>query len=77
MADANLKSPHAHPERSVTIQESWRYQQITPGRIRKEPPLYPWMKLSGRWIEHAGFLAGQRVRIVVEHHRIIITPFPE
>ncbi|WP_290373474.1 hypothetical protein [Paraburkholderia fungorum] len=28
-------------------------------------------------MEHAGFLPGQRVRIVVEHHRIIITPFPE
>ena len=77
MADANLKPLLTHPERSVTIQESWRYQQITPGRIRKEPPLYPWMKLSGRWIERAGFLAGQRVRIVVEHHRITITPFPE
>ncbi|USX08164.1 hypothetical protein [Paraburkholderia fungorum] len=47
MADTNLKLPHAHPERSVTIQESWRYQQVMPGRIRKEPPLYPWMKLSG------------------------------
>ncbi|WP_425273200.1 SymE family type I addiction module toxin [Paraburkholderia steynii] len=31
------------------------------------------MKLSGRWIETAGFAAGQRVRINVEHGRLNIT----
>ncbi|RQH01653.1 SymE family type I addiction module toxin [Paraburkholderia dinghuensis] len=31
------------------------------------------MKLAGRWIEHAGFEAGQRVRIAVEHGRLTIT----
>jgi toxic protein SymE len=32
------------------------------------------MKLSGRWSEHAGFEPGQRVRIQVQHHRLVITP---
>jgi toxic protein SymE len=32
-----------------------------------------WMKLAGRWIEHAGFQAGQHVKISVEHGRLIIT----
>jgi toxic protein SymE len=31
------------------------------------------MKLSGRLIEQAGFQAGQRVRINVEHGRLVIT----
>jgi toxic protein SymE len=45
-----------------------------PFHLRKEPPTFPWMKLSGRWIETAGFEPGQRVRITVEHQRLIITP---
>ncbi|TCK36367.1 type I toxin-antitoxin system toxin SymE [Paraburkholderia sp. BL8N3] len=31
------------------------------------------MKLAGRWIEQVGFEAGQRVRVAVEHGRLIIT----
>jgi toxic protein SymE len=37
------------------------------------PPLYPCMKLAGRWIEDAGFAPGQRVRIAVEHGQLTIT----
>ncbi|MEM5373135.1 SymE family type I addiction module toxin [Paraburkholderia azotifigens] len=32
------------------------------------------MKLSGRWIEPAGFAPRSRVRITVEHQRLVITP---
>jgi toxic protein SymE len=45
-----------------------------PFHMRKEPPTFPWMKLSGRWIETAGFEPGSRVRITVEYQRLIITP---
>ncbi|WP_321880636.1 SymE family type I addiction module toxin [Paraburkholderia bannensis] len=31
------------------------------------------MKLSGWWLELAGFEAGQRVRIGVHHGRLVIT----
>ncbi|WP_338935669.1 SymE family type I addiction module toxin [Paraburkholderia sp. 22B1P] len=31
------------------------------------------IKLAGRWIEHAEFMPGQRVRITVEHGRLVIT----
>nr|WP_245254557.1 SymE family type I addiction module toxin [Paraburkholderia sp. LEh10] len=41
-------------------------------RSRTVPPLYPWMKLAGRWIEHAGLTPGQRARFNVEHGRLII-----
>ncbi|WP_404980237.1 MULTISPECIES: SymE family type I addiction module toxin [unclassified Caballeronia] len=33
----------------------------------------PWIKLAGRWIEQAGFMPGQRVKINVEHGRLVIT----
>ncbi len=72
MADANLNAWPAHPERRVTIQQSLRYRRIN-ARARTEPPLYPWIKLSGRWLELAGFEAGQRVRIEVHHGRLVIT----
>src|SRR5512146_1284914 len=48
MADANLNARPAHPERHVTIQQSWRYRQWKPG-YRPDPPLFPWFKVSGRW----------------------------
>lgn len=75
MADADLKPRPAYAERCVTIQQSQRYRQWTPptARPRKAPPLYPWMKLSGRWLEQAGFDPGQRVRIEVQHGRLVIT----
>jgi len=54
-ADANLKARPAHSERHVTIQQSWRYRQWKPNRSdRTDPPLFPWFKVSGRWLEEAG-----------------------
>ena len=73
MADANLNALPVHPERRVTIQQSWRYRRIN-ARTHSEPPLYPWIKLSGRWLELAGFEAGQQVRIEVQQGRLVITP---
>lgn len=75
MADADLKPHHAHAERCVTIQQSlrWRPWRRPSSRPRKDPTLYPWLKLSGRWLEHAGFDPGQRVRIEVQHGRLVIT----
>jgi len=76
MADAHHKAPPPVTERFVTIQESWRYQKPAPlpFHMGKEPATFPWMKLSGRSIETAGFEPGQRVRITVEHQKLIITP---
>lgn len=74
MADANLNASTAHPGRrvTVTVQQSWSYRRIN-ARTHTEPPLYPWIKLSGRWLELAWFEAGQHVRIEVHHGRLIIT----
>ncbi|MGM1349010.1 SymE family type I addiction module toxin [Serratia liquefaciens] len=57
----------------VVAVASWRYSQWRPQGYLDDPPLYHWMKLSGRWIEHAGFEAEQRVRITVEYGRLTIT----
>ncbi|MDR5795671.1 SymE family type I addiction module toxin [Caballeronia sp. LZ008] len=77
MADANLKARPPVTERFVTVQQSRRENRSRnwhlPFHRRTEPPLYPWLKLAGRWIEHAGFEAGQRVKINVEHGRLTIT----
>ncbi|WP_087131074.1 SymE family type I addiction module toxin [Caballeronia pedi] len=31
------------------------------------------MRLAGRWLEQAGFAPGQRVKVNVEHGRLVIT----
>jgi toxic protein SymE len=75
MADANHKARPNISERFVTVQQSRRFQPAwhKPAHQRTAPTLYPWMKLAGRWIEHAGFQPGQRVKVAVEHGRLIIT----
>ena len=74
MADANLKALNALPERHIKIQEAER-ERPRSYRNRYQPPtLYPWLKLSGHWLEQAGFEAGQSVRVQVEHGRLVITP---
>ena len=78
MANANLKARPPVTERFVTVQQSRRENRNRnwwgkPFCKRTDPPLYPWLKLAGRWIENAGFTAGQRVKIAVEHGRLTIT----
>nr|WP_242680933.1 SymE family type I addiction module toxin [Paraburkholderia hospita] len=75
MAIANLRARSHVTEHFVTIKQPRHFQRNwnRPLHLRTEPPLYPWMKLAGRWIETAGFAAGQRVRINVEHGRLNIT----
>ncbi|WP_232477833.1 SymE family type I addiction module toxin [Caballeronia calidae] len=63
-----------HNERHIKIQQSAR-EQARSFRNRYQPPtLYPWLKLSGRWLEQAGFQAGQSVKVEVQHGRLVITP---
>jgi toxic protein SymE len=74
MADANLNARPAHPERHVTIQQSWRYRQWKPNRsYRTDPPLFSWFKVSGRWLEEAGFMPRQRLKIEVQLGKLVIT----
>ncbi len=75
MAYANLKALHAHPERHATVQELMRWRPSPkPGRPWRTPRFFPWLRIAGMWLEQAGFPPGQRVRIEVEHGRLVITP---
>lgn len=72
MADAELKAFDARSTRTVTIQESRRWQPYKPHR-RNNAPLVPWLKLSGRWLEHAGFKPRQRLKVEVQLGKLVIT----
>ena len=73
MADTDLNAFDAPTTRTVTIQESRRWRPYAPHR-RTNPPLVPWLKLSGRWLEDAGFKPRQRLKVEVQHERPVITP---
>ncbi len=74
MADANLKASPAHPEHHATIQQIMRWQPSPkPGRPGRTPTFFPWLRIAGKWLHHAGFDPGQRVKIEVQHRRLVIT----
>ncbi|WP_153074168.1 SymE family type I addiction module toxin [Paraburkholderia bonniea] len=72
MADP-IKPPSIHRERCVVIHKSRRYQRL-PNTNIKEPLTYPWLKLSGKWLETAGFKADLEVKVIVRNGKIVITP---
>jgi toxic protein SymE len=43
------------------------------GVRRNASPLVLWFKLSCRWLEHAGFDPGQRLKVEVQLGRLVIT----
>jgi len=47
---------------------------LKPWHLRTLPPVCPEFTVAGRWLEHAGFHTGQRLRIAVEPGRLVITP---
>ncbi|AQH02080.1 hypothetical protein A9R05_22985 [Burkholderia sp. KK1] len=74
MADVNLKASTAHTERYIKIQEAVRERPLSLPPNYKPLPLYPWLKLAGRWLEQAGFESGQRAKVEVQHGKLVITP---
>lgn len=80
MADANHIAPTHFHDCFVTAEASLQHRHTIP-HLRladKAPPvLYLWAKLSGRWIEAAGFDPAQRLQIEVTHKRLVITPIDE
>lgn len=80
MAGANHNAPTYFRDRFVSPRSSLQSRRIVP-HIRladMAPPIvHLWMKLSGRWIEAAGFDPEQRLHIEVSHKRLVITPIDE
>ncbi|MBI0325477.1 SymE family type I addiction module toxin [Burkholderia plantarii] len=80
MAAKDHNAPHLFPNRFVTIRESFRYNRDTvspTGRRQFELTTFPSMRISGKWLEAAGFEPPQRVKIEVTSGRLILTPIPE
>ncbi len=75
MADANLNALPAHPERHATVQQRMRWRPPPKWQGQwKNPAFFPLLRIAGKWLIQAGFEPGQRVRITVEHGRLVITP---
>ena len=76
MADANLKARPTVSERFITMQRKRDIGRYGMRAIHDEncEPLYLWLKIAGRWLIHdAGFHAGQKLRVHVEHGKLTIT----
>ncbi|RQR29901.1 MULTISPECIES: SymE family type I addiction module toxin [unclassified Burkholderia] len=80
MADANHIAPVRFQDFFVDTRTSCQTRRIVPHLRLTDmapPVLHLWMKLSGRWIEAAGFEPDQRLRIEVTHKRLVITPIDD
>ncbi|MEI6003291.1 type I addiction module toxin, SymE family [Paraburkholderia bengalensis] len=75
MAGANLNASCAHPERHATVQQimRWRPPPKWQGQWNTLT-FFPLQRIAGKWLIQAGFEPGQRVRITVEHGRLVVTP---
>ncbi|WP_254608600.1 SymE family type I addiction module toxin [Burkholderia lata] len=80
MADANHNATFRFHDCFVSPKASLQTRRIVPHLRLTDmapPVLHLWMKLSGRWIEAAGFAPEQRLQIDVTHQRLVITPIEE
>ncbi|MFM0477519.1 SymE family type I addiction module toxin [Paraburkholderia strydomiana] len=78
MADANHKAVARATQRIVTISSQRRPRPMktyAPAHIEFFPdlPPAPWIRLSGRWLEQAGFEIGGTIRVEVQKGRLVIT----
>ncbi|RQT27237.1 SymE family type I addiction module toxin [Burkholderia cepacia] len=80
MAGANHNAPTYFRDCFFSPQSSSQSGRLVP-HVRltdMAPPVkYLWTKLSGRWIEAAGFDPEQRLQIEVSHKRLVITPIDD
>jgi toxic protein SymE len=79
MADANHKAVAPDTQRILTISSQRRPRPMktyTPAHHEFFPDLRPapWIRLSGKWLEEAGFEIGGRIRVDIQHGRLVITP---
>jgi hypothetical protein len=56
-------------ERRLTISEMVEAPRSTFARGRRVPMI----RMRGDWLEENGFIAGERVVVIVEHGRIVLT----
>ena len=78
MADANHKAVASVTQRILTISSQRRprpMKVLGPENYRfySDLPPAPWIRLSGRWLEEAGFEIHSQIRVDVEHGKLTIT----
>ncbi|KVC61632.1 hypothetical protein WI72_12115 [Burkholderia ubonensis] len=77
MADANLKARPPVTERFITMQRKRDMDRYGRKALYDEShcePLYLWLRIAGQWLAHdAGFHAGQKLRVHIEHGKLTIT----
>jgi toxic protein SymE len=78
MADANHKAVAPVTQRILTISSQRRPRPMktyAPAHIEFFPdlPPAPWIRLSGRWLEEAGFRIGGKIRVEVGRGKLVIT----
>ncbi len=76
MAEPNHNAAIRYPDRTATIWEHYRNNGKNTECL-EERTTVPIIRLSGKWIEKAGFEPAHRIRIEVTHGRLVITPIPE
>ena len=59
-------------ERKLTVSSLYVGQ-----KSEYESNFFPFIRLSGRWLERAGFSLGQTVSVLVESGKLTITPVVE
>jgi toxic protein SymE len=58
------------------LTDRWDPQDPGPAR-NSRPTTAPFLRLSGKWLEKAGFTPGAKVRVDVSYGRLVIEPVPE
>jgi toxic protein SymE len=80
MANANNKTAKDGSVRFLTVSAQRRppsYPKSWPPQRkigRRDLANAPWIRLTGRWLEDAGFEIASRIRVEVEPGRLVITP---
>ncbi|WJF90440.1 SymE family type I addiction module toxin [Paraburkholderia bonniea] len=70
-----IKALHAYSEHYATVPEIMRWRSSPKqGRPWRTPTFVPWLCIAGKWLEQAGIDLGQRVRIEIQHGRLVTTP---
>ena len=79
MADANHKTVAPVTQRVLTISSQRRPRPMkifAPAHIEfyEDLPQAPWIRLSGRWLQAAGFEISTRIQVEVQRRKLVITP---
>jgi Toxin SymE, type I toxin-antitoxin system len=64
---------HAQPPARDACKQSKRFKIGCTGNGRPRSDV-PYLRMRGRWLERAGFVIGQRVKVDVDQGRLIVEP---